>query len=191
MLVGWPSNQATESFSRSRWPMIRSACDRGMSQTRKPCELSQDPDIRLWTGAPDSYTLEMAAARAERADRLRIAGEALLYAVCDVQSGELLGAIDLRHNPMDSASRKSPTCLVRMREVRRHDSSGAPALRTRLQSTGHTPSRVAASSRQSRIRGRRRSRCFTREGCLRSYRVLNAGVAEDRVIHALLSSDPR
>jgi hypothetical protein len=55
------------------------------------------------TGVPDRYTFEMATARAQRADQSRAAGEALLYAVCDAASERLLGAIDLRFNPLDAA----------------------------------------------------------------------------------------
>lgn len=61
--------------------------------------LCQDETIVRWTNVPAGYTEEMAHARIAEAESERRAGRALILAVVDAESDEVLGACDLRLLP--------------------------------------------------------------------------------------------
>lgn len=154
--------------------------------------LGQDPDIQRWTGVPDPYPLEMAAARAQRAEQLRLTGEAFLYAISDLQTSRLLGAIDLRFKSEDAGIAEVAYMLgahargrgVMTAAVRLLSSHAFDRLRVRRVELLHHPENHDSAAVAARAG-------FTLEGRLRSYRPNKLGVAEDRLIHSLLHSDSR
>lgn len=155
-------------------------------------ELCRDREILRWTGVPEPYTVDLAATRAQRAEQLRAAGEALLYAICDPRSGQLLGALDLRFHPSDAGiaevaymlgaharGRGVMTAAVRLLCAHAFDKLGIRRVELLHHPENHASAGVA------------RRAGFTFEGVLRSYRVKKDAVAEDRLIHSLLHDDPR
>jgi RimJ/RimL family protein N-acetyltransferase len=152
-------------------------------------DLCRDPDILRWTGVPDDYTPDMAVSRAEKAQQLRLGGTALLYAVCDAQDRRLLGAIDLLFRASDPAiaevaymlgaharGRGVMTAAVRLLCGHAFDQLGVRRVELLHHPDNRSSAAVAARAGEAR---------------LRSYRVKKTGVAEDRLIHSLLGSDPR
>ena len=61
--------------------------------------LCQDDAIVRWTSLPAGYTEPMARARVSEAEAERRAGRALILAVVDADTDEVLGACDLRVTP--------------------------------------------------------------------------------------------
>jgi len=153
--------------------------------------LCRDPEIVRWTTVPNPYTDEMAVSRAQRANQLREAGSALLYAICDAGSGRLLGAIDLRMHQEDAGIAEVAYMLgahargrgVMTAAVRLLCAHAFSRLGVRRVELLHHPDNHASAAVAVRAG-------FTREGWLRSYRVKGTGPAEDRVLHSLLADDP-
>lgn len=56
-----------------------------------------DPLITAWTRVPEGYTRELAVARLADVRAGWAKGDALGWAVCDADAGEVLAALDLRH----------------------------------------------------------------------------------------------
>jgi ribosomal-protein-alanine N-acetyltransferase len=63
--------------------------------------LCQDDAIVRWTNVPAGYTEQMARARIAEAESDRYAGRALILAVVDAATDDVLGACDLRLIPDD------------------------------------------------------------------------------------------
>ena len=123
---------------------------------------------------------------------LRSTGSALLYAVCDAQGEQLLGAIDLLFRSSDPAIAEVAYMLgahargrgVMTAAVRLICDYAFAELGVRRVELLHHPDNLRSAAVAARAD-------FNREGRLRSYRVKKAGVAEDRIMHALLASDQR
>jgi RimJ/RimL family protein N-acetyltransferase len=126
----------------------------------------------------------------EYADQLRFRGEALLYAIDDAASGQLLGAVDLLLNPRDpgigeiaymlgahARGRGVMTAAVRLLCAHVFDNLGVRRVELLHHPDNHASAAVAVRAG------------FVREGVLRAYRVKKTHVAEARLIYSLLDTD--
>jgi RimJ/RimL family protein N-acetyltransferase len=149
----------------------------------------QDPEIPRWTRVPSPYDEDDARTFIATAEDGRLAGERLSLAVTNPETGDLLGAIEVRAASSEGGvgigywvaghARRRGTAVRALRLV------SAWAFRAlgaqRVQVVAHPLNE--ASQRVALRAG------FTREGLLRNYE-LRKGEWEDRVMFSLVPTDP-
>jgi RimJ/RimL family protein N-acetyltransferase len=150
----------------------------------------QDPEIPRWTQVPSPYDDDDARSFIAMAEQGRVAGERLSLAVTSAESGELLGAIEVR--PRKPEGGVGVGYWVAAPARRRGTASRALGLVSawafealgaqRVQVVAHPLNE--ASQRVALRAG------FTREGLLRNYE-LRKGEWEDRVVFSRLPTDTR
>jgi RimJ/RimL family protein N-acetyltransferase len=150
--------------------------------------LCQNETIVLWTNVPAGYTERMARARIQQAEADRQAGRALILAVVDADTDELLGACDLRiamndsHHAeiaymLDAAARGRGLMTRAVRLVSRWAIEELGMAQIEIFAHPKNLASIAVAERAG----------FTRESLLRGYRV-KKGRREDRVALSLTAS---
>ena len=154
-------------------------------------EACQDPEIPRWTAVPSPYGEADARAFVAAQEDRRAAGEAAPFAIASTGDGELLGSIDVTMHDWRSG-RAEVGYWVAAPARRRGAALRAVALAARW---GFETLRLArlellaepengASQQLAERAG------FTREGLLRSYRLMK-GRRVDFICYSLLASDPQ
>jgi RimJ/RimL family protein N-acetyltransferase len=151
--------------------------------------LGQDEAIVRWTNVPAAYTESMASARITEAEAERQAGRALILAVADADSDELLGACDLRIHDVGYAEiaymlgAHARGRGVMTRAVKLISNWAIEQLNIQhLEILAH-PQNLASIAVAERAGFRRQ------ESVRRLYRV-KKGRAEDRVVLSLVAGEP-
>jgi RimJ/RimL family protein N-acetyltransferase len=150
--------------------------------------LCQDETIVRWTNVPAGYTEHMARARITEAEADRRAGRALVLAVVDTDTDELLGACDLRIAEKDSHQAEVAYMLGGRARGRGVMTQAVRLLsRWAIEELGVAQVEIFAHPENLASIAVAERAGFVRECLLRGYRV-KKGRREDRVALSLTAS---
>jgi [ribosomal protein S5]-alanine N-acetyltransferase len=147
--------------------------------------LCQDATIVRWTNVPAGYIEQMAHARIAQAEAERRAGRALILAVVDAQTDEVLGACDLRL-PADDRTRAEVGYMLGVHARGRGVMTRAVKLISRwaIEQLGVKRVQILAHPENRASIGVAERAGFQRDGILRRYRE-KEGRREDRLAFSM------